>query len=58
MAAERRLLTALCAAFGALAIGGFMVASLAVLVVGAIGATFAVGRVQHLRIAERLLARD
>ena len=56
LAAERRLLAALGAVFGVLTVGGFMVASLVALVVGAIGATLVVGRLQHLRVAERLLA--
>ena len=56
LAAERRLLAVLCCAFAALTVGGFMLASLAALVVGAIGATLAIGLLQHLRIAERLLS--
>ncbi len=47
----------LCAAFGAIAIGGFLVASLAALVAGSIGATVVIGRFARLRVAERLLSR-
>lgn len=59
--AERRLLTWLCAACGALAVVGFLVASLVALVAGSIGATVLIGRLAQLRVAERLLsagARD
>lgn len=55
---ERRVLAWLCALFGALTIGGFLVASIGALVVGAIGATVVIGRLHNLRVAERLLARD
>lgn len=58
LAAERRRLACLCAAFTVLAIGGFMTASLVVLVSGAIGATLVVGRLRQLRVTERLLSRD
>jgi len=54
---ERRLMGWLCAAFGALAIGGFLVASLAALVAGSIGATVVIGRFARLRVAEQLLTR-
>jgi hypothetical protein len=57
LAVERRLLIWLCAAFGALAVGGFVVASLTALVLGAIGATFVIGRMRSLPAAERLLSR-
>ena len=56
-AGERRLLTYLCAGFGALAIGGFLVASLALLVAGAVGTTFVLGRMRRLEVTERLLSR-
>ncbi|MFP5361734.1 MAG: hypothetical protein ACLGI5_03270 [Thermoleophilia bacterium] len=56
--AQRRRVAGLCVAFSALTIGGFLVASLAALVVGAIGATLAVGALHNLRVAERLLSRD
>lgn len=55
---ERRLLAWLCAVFATLTVGGFLVASLAALVVGAIGATAVIGRLRSLRVAERLLSGD
>ena len=58
MAAERTLLGWSCAAFAVLAVAGFLVASLTVLVVGAVGATAVIGRLHGLRAAERLLAGD
>ena len=48
----------LCALFATLTIGGFLVASIAVLVVGAVGATLVIGRLRNLAVAERLLSRD
>lgn len=55
VAAARTRLGWTCAAFAALAIGGFLVASLTALVAGAIGATAAIGRLHGLRAEERLL---
>jgi hypothetical protein len=55
---ERRVMAWLCAVFATLTIGGFLVASLAVLVVGAAGATLVIGRLRNLGVAERLLSRD
>jgi hypothetical protein len=55
---ERRLMAWLCALFATLTIGGFLVASIAVLVVGAVGATLVIGRLRSLAVAERLLSRD
>ena len=52
------MLAWLCALFGAVTIGGFLAASIVALVVGAIGATFVIGRLHGLRVAERLLSRD
>ena len=55
---DRRRLGRLCAAFGVLALGGFVVASLAAVVVGAIGATLAIGLLRNLLAVERLLSVD
>jgi type III secretory pathway component EscV len=55
---ERRVLAWLCAVFGTLTVGGFLVASIAALLVGAIGATIVIGRLRSLRVAERLLSGD
>lgn len=57
LAGERRVLTWLGAGFGALAVGGFLVASLAALVAGAVGTTFVLGRMRSLEVAARLLSR-
>lgn len=54
---ERRRLGWLCAIFGALTVGGFLVASLVALVAGSMATTVIVGRLLQLRVAERLLRR-
>lgn len=52
------MLAWLCAVFATLTVGGFLVASIAALLVGAIGATIVIGRLRSLRVAERLLSGD